>query len=263
MIGTTEAWDRGRWAEAAADELAATGRVLLDAIPGAEVRPVGEVTVYLSGTPFPPANGVVATRALTSTEDLATAVTTVAATGLPHLVQLRRGLSPVADAWLGTHGYVVADAAPAMVLPVAGQLAVPEVPGLWMERVTSAEGLELHLQVACAAFEMPYELLSQVFTLDSLAQPSIRVYLGWIGAKAVTTAVGIVSGNAVGVYTVGTLPPERGKGYGAAITAVVVAEAVRTGATWSYLQSSESGFGVYQRLGYEIVDRWELWAPTA
>ncbi|MBL3285103.1 putative GNAT acetyltransferase C-terminal domain protein [Rickettsiales endosymbiont of Paramecium tredecaurelia] len=50
---------------------------------------------------------------------------------------------------------------------------------------------------------------------------------------------------------VGTLPEFQGKGYASALMRYVLSEAKRLGVRHCFLESSDSGLGVYQKLGFE------------
>ncbi len=50
---------------------------------------------------------------------------------------------------------------------------------------------------------------------------------------------------------VGTQPKFQGKGYASALMRYVLSEAKRLGAQYCFLESSDSGLGVYQKLGFE------------
>lgn len=52
---------------------------------------------------------------------------------------------------------------------------------------------------------------------------------------------------------VGTLPAFQGKGYASALMRYVLLEAQKLGARHCFLESSDSGLGVYQKLGFETL----------
>ncbi|MCP5369572.1 MAG: GNAT family N-acetyltransferase [Rickettsiaceae bacterium] len=52
---------------------------------------------------------------------------------------------------------------------------------------------------------------------------------------------------------VGTLPAFQGKGYATRLMRYVLSEAKRLGARYCFLESSDSGLGVYQKLGFETL----------
>ena len=52
---------------------------------------------------------------------------------------------------------------------------------------------------------------------------------------------------------VGTMPEFQGKGYATHLMHYVLSEAKRLGARYCFLESSDSGLGVYQKLGFETL----------
>jgi GNAT superfamily N-acetyltransferase len=76
-------------------------------------------------------------------------------------------------------------------------------------------------------------------------------YVAYWQGKPVSTA-GVFFGEEVaGIYTVATIPEARGKGIGAAVTLAPLIEARRMGYRVGTLQSSEMGFPVYKKMGFE------------
>ena len=61
------------------------------------------------------------------------------------------------------------------------------------------------------------------------------------------------------LFNIATVPADRGRGYGAAVTARAVSDGLAAGASWSWLQSSPSGYRVYERLGYQAIESWQVW----
>jgi GNAT superfamily N-acetyltransferase len=83
-----------------------------------------------------------------------------------------------------------------------------------------------------------------------------RLWLGYVAGRPVTCAIANVSDGVVGVHFVATLPEARGRGYGAAVTARAASVAPTLPAV---LQASDLGRPVYERLGFRVVCRFDLW----
>ena len=62
---------------------------------------------------------------------------------------------------------------------------------------------------------------------------------------------------------VGTLPEFQGKGYASALMRYVLSEAKKLGARHCFLESSDSGLGVYQKLGFESLFKSNIYSRTA
>jgi ribosomal protein S18 acetylase RimI-like enzyme len=65
----------------------------------------------------------------------------------------------------------------------------------------------------------------------------------------------------VGIYSVGTIPEARGKGIGSAITLRALLDARRRGYRVGLLQSSEMGYNMYRRLGFETCFKIKKYVP--
>ena len=61
------------------------------------------------------------------------------------------------------------------------------------------------------------------------------------------------TGRTVGVYSIATVGAARRRGYGAAMTARIVADGVAAGCDVAILQASEMGRPIYERLGFRTV----------
>jgi hypothetical protein len=105
--------------------------------------------------------------------------------------------------------------------------------------------------VIAAGFETGEEPFRQMVTPGTLRLPGVRCYLGDVGGHPVTTGIGVTLGAFVGIFNVATPPAQRRRGYGAAVTARAVTDGLAAGAAWSWLQSSPSGYQVYEHLGFQ------------
>lgn len=74
----------------------------------------------------------------------------------------------------------------------------------------------------------------------------------------VSTALGLRSDSATGIFNVATPPEHRGHGYGAALASRAVRDGFNGGSAFAFLQSSGLGHGVYERLGFRDVEEYVL-----
>src|SRR5262249_19160338 len=98
-----------------------------------------------------------------------------------------------------------------------------------------------------------------VMTDDVLDLPAVRCYIGEVDGVAVTTGLAGLHGGWMGVFDIATPESYRRRGYGAAVTARIVEDALAIGTDQAYLQSSESGRGASGRLGFSTAETWSVW----
>jgi GNAT superfamily N-acetyltransferase len=86
-----------------------------------------------------------------------------------------------------------------------------------------------------------------------------RLWVGYVNRTPVSCAAALTDDSATGVYAVATLPPARGRGYGAALTEVAASV---DPALPAWLSASGFGEPVYRRLGFREIGRFTLWAGS-
>lgn len=140
----------------------------------------------------------------------------------------------------------------AVDLNTLGETARPE---LRIVPVTDAVLLREWTMTFIAGYEVPpdwgppfIDLLSGI----GLDLP-VRHYLGYLDDKPVATSNLFLSAGVAGIQFVSTLRAARGQGLGAALTLAPLLEARRMGCRIGVLQSSDLGFPVYRRMGFQQV----------
>lgn len=247
-------------ADAVASALVDTWVLLCGAIEGGWSRTADGVTTAVSGIAAAPFNGVWVTAAKeVRTDTVEFALDQVTATGLPHLLLVRPGVTEVAVPLADRRNMT-------LELPTPLMCAAPPprprpVDGLTVRALAPGEA-GLHCELAAEGFGMPLELFAALISPGMLALPGFRLYVGEVSGQPVVTAAALTRGPWVGVFNVATVAEYRRRGYGAAITAHVAADAAAHGAQWAWLQSSPAGYGVYRRLGFELLERWAAWSWT-
>jgi GNAT superfamily N-acetyltransferase len=83
-----------------------------------------------------------------------------------------------------------------------------------------------------------------------------HLWVGYVDGRPVTCAIAQVSDSVVGIHFVATLAEMRGRGYGAAITARAASTNPLLPAV---LQASDLGRPVYERIGFAVHSRFDLW----
>ncbi len=238
----------------------ATLHLMTDSLADAWMVEAEGAVAFVSGVAHPPFNGVFGVRTDVKEEAIAELLDLLEGTRLPHCLQVRPGtdgaISALAEARAMTH---VGDP-PLMVLDDRSRLAtIPAVAKGFAIRPLVPEEASIHAGLVAAAFGAPVDAMTQFLVPPLLEASGVRCYVGEIGNTVVATGMGITVGDMVGVFDIATAEEHRGHGYGAAITAHVVADAMASGAHWALLQSSPMGLAIYERLGFEIRERWPTW----
>jgi GNAT superfamily N-acetyltransferase len=228
-------------------------------LEGGWSRNIGGALAAMTGVPVPTLNGVWVGELDAVGRDVGRLLDEVAATGLPHCLQLRPGaIDPLTELAI-SRGMTREENIPLMALDDPGQLdAAQRVDGLTIRELSPGEA-QLHARTAAAGFEAPVEMFLQLMTPAMLAARGARCYIGEAGGQPVTTGFGVTLGSYVAIFNIATPPEHRRKGYGAAVTARAVADGVDAGATWSWLQASTIGQPVYEGLGFHPVEIWTCW----
>jgi ribosomal protein S18 acetylase RimI-like enzyme len=184
-----------------------------------------------------------------ATPSLAGALDEVAELGLPYSVQIRRGRTPAFEREAARLGLTGEEPLPGMVA-APEELGRPDVPGLEILRIETADGLAQALAVAAEGFGAPPDLLAPLYLMDVAAVDGLAYYVGRVDGRDVSTSIGYTLDDTVGVFNVATPPEHRGRGYGAALTAEAAREGFAAGADLAWLQASAIGLSVYRKLGF-------------
>ncbi|MCI0646188.1 MAG: GNAT family N-acetyltransferase [Chloroflexi bacterium] len=138
--------------------------------------------------------------------------------------------------------------------------------GFTIVKAADKATLEAWRDVFCAAYDIP-PFVGQAWVEATLttgpASAPWQLYVGYWNEKPVACNVLFNGAGVAGVYGVGTIPEARGRGIGAAITLRPLLDARDQGYRYGVLFSTEMGYPVYQRLGFQEVPckigRYLLW----
>jgi crotonobetainyl-CoA:carnitine CoA-transferase CaiB-like acyl-CoA transferase len=117
--------------------------------------------------------------------------------------------------------------------------------------VKNLEALEDARQVAIAgngAGPLP-----AIYEPEVAAIPGVRIYVGRVEDRPVTTAMGWTANAATGIFQVATPLAHRRRGYGGAVTSRAVLDGFAAGADLAWLQPSRSAERLYRQLGFRQV----------
>jgi hypothetical protein len=138
---------------------------------------------------------------------------------------------------------------------------------LRIARVKSAVDLEVFARLSAANWSPPdenvirfYDRAARVLLAPDCPQ---RLYLGYLGHRAVATAEAVIAGGVVGLYNISTVPPYRRRGIGTSMTVRPLLDARNAGIRTGILQAAPEGVGVYTRVGFETFGPITEYKPRA
>jgi N-acetylglutamate synthase len=235
-------------------------QLLMDVHPDAWMEVSDGIAACVTGIPSAGLNGVWCSRRDPDPGELRRLLAEVRHRGVPHLLELRPGTDDAAVAIAADSDLVPADDMPLMRLDDPARLdeARAAAPQLAIRRLAPDE-TELHARVAASGFGEDPDHFMRLLPPAVMATDGLRAYVGEVDGEVVTTAIGVTLGECVGVFNVATPSQHRRRGYGAAITGRVVDDGLAAGARWAWLQSSPSGYRVYEGLGFRTLERWLAW----
>ncbi len=230
-------------------------------VHGGEVAEMDGLLLFYTGIPVQYWNGVYVTAIPPDPRQALSRIPEwFAERTLPYGVLVPVELEPEVAAAAGATGLRLAAVQRCMVATRA-TFTPPDVatPGLEIRRTGPAD-LEDFLAVQVQAFGMEPRT-ARDFLVPPVGQPGWTHLTSYEDGVPVVTAIGVRTGDAIGVYGVGTVGTARRRGYGAALTAQILREAFASGATFAHLNPSELGAAMYRRLGFREVGGFAIWLP--
>jgi len=155
------------------------------------------------------------------------------------------------------------DEMPGMAAPLADLPAIELPAGATIELVRGAGAFREWLDTMVTGFGMPPQIGDAYMAFASLGfgddLPS-RGFLARVDGRPVATALGVLVGDGIVIVNVATVPEDRGRGIGRAVTLAAMHAGADAGAAIAVLQSTEMGLGIYRRLGFEEYGRYRVLA---
>ena len=249
-------------ADVTASRLVDAWERLLSSSPGWWARRVGGAVGGVTTVPISTLNGVWVSDLEFGVDPVDALLDRVAATGLPHCLQVRPGLADPLSELAADRGMTPDESIPLMVLDGSGGYP-DDVPSELAIRLLSPEEAQQHASLAAAGFGVPEEYFRQLIGPALLRTRGVRCYVGEVRGEPVTTGLGFTLADSVGIFNIATPDRYRRRGYGAAVTMHAVRDGFASGAAWAFLQASSLGLPVYEKLGFRAVESWRCWLREA
>jgi hypothetical protein len=219
--------------------------------PRGDTARFGAVEAVAIGVDVAFYNPVLALDRACRPDDVLAAIAWMEAKGLPVSVQVRNDVRQGVHAAVEALG-IVADpsATPVMVLE-----PIPPAPSAPSGIVIRTGGMELFDDWHAALGSG--EVFRRVFGNALVADPNVRLAVGYLAGAPVSGAAVLRSERTIGIYAVGTVEAARRRRIGRAVTwAAIGAGRAAWGSEIAILQSSEMGVPVYRSMGFEQVSRY-------
>ncbi len=115
-------------------------------------------------------------------------------------------------------------------------------------------------EITSITFEIPFTVAHAVYTREGAWKGEYQGFVGLVEGRPVSIVAIVPAAGALGVYSLGTLPAFRRQGYGEALLRAAVAEYQRrTGLDQFVLQSTEAGYALYRRMGFQDATRFTVY----
>ena len=250
-----------------ADRVAASAleaeRIRALTVEGGEVLEVEGLVVTLTNLPAPELNGVrVANAPVDPAGALAAAERLFLDRGHRFFgIEVEVGRHPTVEEAIRRAGLERVEAWPAMAVAVGGLPETPTPDGVTIRSVTDPSDLPAVRTIEVEAFGTASDVVDRFIGPGLLADHHVRAFTAWLDRDPVGEAFAYRTEATVGIFGVGVLAEARRRGIGAALTGAA-ARAFGEAADLAWLQPSTMAEGLYERLGFRTVSRWEVWART-
>ncbi len=103
-------------------------------------------------------------------------------------------------------------------------------------------------------FDIPFATSRAIYEPEQAWQHDYVGYVGYVNRRPICTAALVVSDEAIGFYSIGTLAEFRRKGYAEALMRQLLLDARKvSGVQRTVLQSTRAGHNMYRKMGYRDV----------
>ncbi len=117
-----------------------------------------------------------------------------------------------------------------------------------------ADASSFHLDLVAQGLGMSREGLGYLMSPENLSSPAWTTYVGEVDGELAVTGSSIDGPAGTGLISIVTDPRFARQGFAATLTSAAIADSFARGQPVVFLHSSPQGFGVYERLGFDIVE---------
>jgi ribosomal protein S18 acetylase RimI-like enzyme len=135
-----------------------------------------------------------------------------------------------------------------------------KLPAVECRPVSDAATRQEFAGITAVTFDIPPGIAQAVYAAELGWKGDYRGFIGYADGRAVSIVAIVAAAGALGVYSLGTRPEFRRKGYGEALMRAALAEVRETGNVDApvILQSTDAGYALYRRMGFRDVTRFSV-----
>lgn len=160
------------------------------------------------------------------------------------------------------------------ILDRFGLQRLTEAPGMLTEQLNPAQrqlpDLEIRpvrdertkndfVGLTSVCFDLPVSICQEVYA-ERAWEGSYQGYVGYLQGEPVASVAAVTHAGAIGIYSLGTTPSFRGRGFAEVMLRHAVEDQGRIHrVTRTILQATKAGFRLYHKLGYRKVTQFSIY----
>jgi ribosomal protein S18 acetylase RimI-like enzyme len=166
----------------------------------------------------------------------------------------RRSREIFADA-----GLRVISQAPGMMTATLAAASRP-LAAIECRAVTDAATRAAFTDLTTVCFDIPTSVAQAVYSPERAWCGEYRGFVGFVGGKPVSIVAFVRAAGVLGIYSLGTTPEFRRRGYGEALLRAAAEQMPPTERPEPLvLESTEAGYGLYRRLGFRDTTKFTVY----
>jgi hypothetical protein len=234
--------------------------ILCNLLPDGVVHKGTRGTCALTtGVPTAALNGVFSLSHQPDVTEIDAFAASFSESALPWSIQIREEASRDAIAEIARrYGLTRSYPMPFMTRRLDGVKPSTPASGDATVRRISEDEHQIYRQVVTAGFETHERIFADLTRPEVIGEKGMSAYLVEEAGIPVATSFGALMGQCVGVFNISTVPWSRRRGYARMATTAVLQRAYASGARTAFLHSTPAGYRVYESLGFETSETWQV-----